>query len=84
MRPPKFAIEAENSITSSIYRRPPKFYRSRKLYYIINIFMPPKFAISREAAGNSITSSIYLCEFAIEAKNFITSSIYLCDLLSLQ
>ena len=48
MRPPKFAIEAENSITSSIY------------YYIINIFMrPPKFAIEAE---NSITSSIYLCD----------------------
>ena len=58
MRPPKFAIEAENYITSYTY------YiicnRSRKLYYIINILMrPPKFAIEAE---NSITSSIYLCD----------------------
>ena len=53
MRPPKFAIEAENSITASIYLCDLLYNRSRKL------MRPPKFAIE---AGNTITSSIYLCD----------------------
>ena len=54
MRPPKFAIEAENSITSS------RYYAT--CYFAIeaeNSMRPPKFAIEAE---NSITSSIYLCD----------------------
>ena len=61
MRPPKFAIAAGNTITSSIYLCDLLVCnRSRKLYNIINILMrPPKFATEAE---KSITSSIYLCD----------------------
>ena len=92
MRSPKFAIEVENSITSSIYLcvlRPTKFAIEADNYITTSLYLyvlrTTKYAIEGE---NSIKSSIYSMrppKFAMEtAGNAITSSIYLCDLLSLQ
>ena len=65
MRPPKFATEAEKSITSSIYLCDLlNLQQKQATYYIINIFMrPPKFAIDEE---NYITSS--LCLYVLRPK----------------